>query len=331
MGVPMQYLARRFIFYFVAFMIAMSINFFLPRMMAGDPVTMMYASYQGEMSPEVMDALRAAYGFEEGASFLGQYLTYLRSTFRGELGISILAYPSSVASVIGLSVGWTFLLVGVTIVIIYLLGSVLGVMAAWKRGGFVDNYLVPFFGFFRAFPYFWVALLVLFVFSFRLGWLPLGRAYDINMLKDWRNPAFVGSVLLHGILPVFTMVLTGLGSRILSMRNNMISVVSQDFVVLARAKGLPEGKIMLKYAARNALLPTITSFAIQLGFLIGGTVVTEQVFSYPGMGYTLLLAVNARDYPLMQGVFLAITLSVLALNFIVDILYVFLDPRVRVS
>lgn len=327
----MRYLLRRVIFYFLAFMIAMSINFFLPRMMSGDPATLMYASFQGEMAPEALEALKVAYGFDDDASLTQQYLTYLKNTFRGDLGISTLAYPSSVISIIKNSIGWTFLLVGITIFIVYTLGTTLGIMAAWKRGGFIDSYVIPFFGFFRAFPYFWIALLVLFTFSFKLGWFPLGQAYNINMTKDLSNPAFIRSIIFHGILPVTTMVLTGLGSRILSMRNNMIGIVSQDYVTLARAKGLSERKIIFGYAARNAILPSVTSFALQLGFLIGGTIVTEQVFSYPGMGYTLLLAVNARDYHLMQGVFLAITLSVLVLNFIVDLLYMFLDPRVRVS
>jgi peptide/nickel transport system permease protein len=158
---------------------------------------------------------------------------------------------------------------------------------------------------------------------------PIGHAFDVSMPIDWSNPRFIASVVQHSIMPLSTIIITSIGGWMLGMRNNMIGVLSQDYVTMAQAKGLSDRRVMLIYAARNAILPSITGFAMSLGFVVGGALVVELVFAYPGMGFTLLRAVQGRDYPLMQGVFLAITLAVLAANFIADICYVLLDPRAR--
>ena len=162
-----------------------------------------------------------------------------------------------------------------------------------------------------------------------LGWFPLGHAASDDIRQNWGSWEYIRSVIYHATLPALTIVLTSLGGWLVGMRSSMISVLSQDYVVLAEAKGLTNQRVMFAYAARNAILPSVTGFAMALAFIIGGQFLTEIVFSYPGMGYTLLLSVNARDYPLMQGIFLMITFAVLAANLMVDIVYVFLDPRVR--
>lgn len=326
----MKYLSRRIAFYLAALVIAVSINFFLPRMMPGDPVEIMFASFQGQMAPEGIESLKAAYGFVDDSTIFEQYLLYIKSLFRGDLGVSISVFPTPVIDVIKQSIWWTIVLVGSATIVSYVLGTVMGIYAAWRRGGPVDNILLPFLSSSRAFPYFWISLLALYFFGFKLEWFPLGGAYDISMDVNWASWAFVKSALYYAALPISTLIFSSLGSGMMSMRNNMIGIVTQDYVTLAKAKGLFERRVMMTYAARNAILPTVTSFALRLGFLISGALVTEMVFSYPGMGFTLMRAVNARDYQLMQGVFLAITLSVLVINFIVDILYMFLDPRVRV-
>ncbi len=327
----MSYLTRKFAFYLAALIVAVSINFLLPRMMPGNPIDIIFGSYQGRLEPSAIETLKAAYGFDEDATLVEQYFEYLSSTLRGDLGISISSFPDPVISVIGRSLPWTLLLVGAATLISYLLGTLLGIISAWRRGGFVDGVVLPVFAVFRAFPYFWIALVILYFFAVQLKWFPISGAYDTRLTVDWTSGAFILSVLDHAVLPVFTLVITSLGLTMLSMRNNMIGVVTQDHVTLATAKGLPENRVMLTYAARNAILPNITGFALRLGLLVGGATVTELVFSYPGMGFTLLQAVNARDYQLMQGIFLAITLAVLLANFLVDILYMFLDPRARVS
>jgi peptide/nickel transport system permease protein len=180
-----------------------------------------------------------------------------------------------------------------------------------------------------AFPYFFVALCALYFFGMNLGWFPIYHAFDQDLSVDWGSWQFIQSVLHHATLPALTIIITSVGGWMLGMRNNMIGVLSQDYIVMAQAKGLSERRVVLTYAARNAILPSLTGFAMSLGFILGGSLLVEVVFSYPGMGFLLLSAVNTRDYPLMQGIFLMITLAVLIANFLVDLFYVFLDPRAR--
>jgi peptide/nickel transport system permease protein len=231
--------------------------------------------------------------------------------------------------VLGVGLAWTIRLLGTATIIAFALGMFLGIRAAWKRGKFVDSYIVPVTGLFGAFPYFWLAMIMLYVFALNLGWFPLGHAASLDINQDWTNPQYVLSVAYHMVLPALTIILTAVGGWLLGMRNNMINVLSADYIALAQAKGLSDRRVKYTYAARNAMLPSITGFAMSLGFIVGGALVTEVVFSYPGIGYTLLTAINARDYPLMQGCFLLITIAVLGANFLADAAYVVLDPRVR--
>ncbi|MGQ9888282.1 MAG: ABC transporter permease [Aggregatilineales bacterium] len=324
----MRFLARRFAFYLIAAFFAITINFFLPRMMVGDPVQIMFAQFQGRLDPRALDSLKATFGFVEGP-LLEQYLTYLSNLLQGNLGLSISSFPVPVSQIISSSVMWTIRLLGLATIMSFSIGVLLGILAAWRRGGRVDSVLLPVFTMMGAFPFFWIAMLFLYVFGFLLGWFPIGHAYNIALRVDWGNPEFVSSVVRHALLPLTVILITSIGGWMLGMRNNMIGVLSEDYIVMAQAKGLSDRRVMFVYAARNAILPSLTGFAMSLGFVIGGALVVELVFAYPGMGFTLLNAVNGRDYPLMQGVFLMITLAVLAANFIADIVYVVLDPRAR--
>lgn len=324
----MRFLTRRIGFYLVAAFIAITLNFLVPRLMSGDPITAMFARFQGRLEPATINALRETFGFVEGP-ILQQYITYLQSLFQGNLGTSVTYFPAPVTTAIGLGLGWTLRLAGIATIISFLAGTVLGIYAAWRRGRFADNVILPALSLFGAFPYFFVAMLSLYFLAFKFGWFPINSAYDRNIQPDWSNSAFVVSVLQHGILPALTIVLTAMGGWMLGMRNNMIGVLSQDFIVMAQAKGLRDRRVMLVYAARNAILPSLTGFAMSLGFVVGGALLTEIVFSYPGIGFVLLNAVNSRDYPLMQGIFLMITMTVLFANLLVDVIYVFLDPRAR--
>jgi len=182
--------------------------------------------------------------------------------------------------------------------------------------------------FFSAIPYFWLALIVVYVFGFLLRLFPLTGAYDLSV-EPGLNGAFITSAVYHAILPAITIVVSSIAGWMLGMRNAMLSTLSEDYVLMAQAKGLPDRRVMLMYAARNAILPNITGFALSLGFVVGGALLTEIIFSYPGIGFALLQAVQSEDFPLMQGIFLVITLAVLGANFLADILYVVLDPRVR--
>lgn len=323
----MRYLLRRLGFYGLAGWVALTLNFFLPRLMPGDPATALFARFRGQLGPEALESLRETFGLTD-APLLAQYFTYLGHVLRGDLGISVAYFPSPVSQVIGTGLIWTVFLAGTAVVISFAIGTLLGIVAAWWRRGWADSALPPLLVFTGAFPYFWLAMVALYVLGFTLRWFPLGHAYADTMTPAW-SLAFAADVARHAVLPVGTIVVATLGGWLLTMRNTMISALGSDYVNLARAKGLSPARVVLRYAARNALLPSVTGFGMALGYVLGGSLLTEIVFSYPGQGYLLVQAVRNQDYPLMQGIFLIITLAVLGANLLVDVVYLWLDPRTR--
>lgn len=323
----MNYLLRRIGFYLIAGFASITLNFFLPRLMPGDPANVIFGRFQGRMRPEEIESMRKAYGLSD-EPLLTQYFDYLRSVIRGDFGTSISAFPAPVSDIIRTSLSWTLLLGITALVLSFTIGTLLGTLGAWKRGGPFDSVVPPLFSFIGAFPYFFLAILALYFVGFQWGWLPLRHAYSDRLSPAW-NLEFALSVGKHLIMPAGTIVLVSIGGWILAMRNTMIGTISEDYVVMAEAKGLSERRVMFRYAARNALLPNITGFGMAFGFIVSGALLTEVVFSYPGLGNQLIIAVRNLDYPLMQGIFLMITFAVLIANLLVDILYVRLDPRVR--
>ncbi|WNG27044.1 ABC transporter permease [Cystobacter fuscus] len=323
----MRHLLKNLGLYALAAWASLTLNFIIPRMMPGDPASAMFARFAGQLQPEAIEALRAAFGFTN-EPLLQQYFTYLSHMFQGDLGISVAYFPSSVTEVIGTGLGWTLLLSGTAVLISFALGSLLGVVATWRRGGWLDSTLPPLLSFLGAFPYFWLAMVLLYGLGYTLGAFPLRHAYS-DMLAPELSGEFIGSVAEHMVLPALSIVIASLGGWMLGMRSSMVGVLAEDYISLANAKGLSQGRIMFHYAARNALLPNITGFGMAIGFVLSGSLLTEIVFSYPGQGYLLIQAVRNQDYPLMQGIFLTITLAVLGANLLVDILYVWLDPRTR--
>jgi len=258
-----------------------------------------------------------------------QYWHYLQEIFTGNFGLSVTYYPTPVVDVIGQALPWTLGLVGLATVISYVIGLLFGSYIGWRRGTWLDSF-VPISTFLSAIPYFWLALILVYIFGVNLQWFPVTGGYD-NTIMPGFNLDFIGSVVYYGLLPAFTIVLASVTSQVLAARNMMVSTMAEDYVVTARAKGLRPGRVFGSYAMRNALLPSITGFAISLGFIVNGSVVTESVFSYPGVGYTLIQAVENDDYPLMQALFLIITLAVLGANFVADVIYGVIDPRTRIA
>ncbi|WP_426300702.1 ABC transporter permease [Arthrobacter sp. R-11] len=323
----MRFILRRLGFYLIAFWVSITLNFLLPRFMPGDPVSRMFARSAGQMQPEQIEALRKLLGVDSRPIW-EQYADYLTNIVTGNMGVSITRFPTPVTEVIASQIGWTLLLGGTALVIAAVVGNLLGILAAWRRGGAIDSALPPLLIFIGSFPYFWLAMGALYLFGVILGWFPLRHAFT-----DGLEPAFswefIGDAGAHLVLPALTIVLVSIGGWMLGMRNTMIATNAEDYITMAEAKGLRPGRIMFRYAARNAMLPSVTSFGMSLGFVVGGALLTEVVFAYPGVGYQLLNAVQGLDYPLMQGLFLTITAAVLLANFLVDILYVRLDPRVR--
>ena len=323
----LRYAFRRLGFYAIAAWGAITLNFFLPRMMPGDPASTLFGRFEGRMEPEALERLQDLLGYGEG-SILVQYVAYIKSLFQGELGTSIAYFPEPVFNVIRSGMAWTLLLAGTAVVIAFLLGSLLGALAAWNRGGKLDNWAPASFALLGAFPYFWMAMLASYVFAFQLEWFPIRHAYGANVEPGW-SWAFVESVATHLFLPALTMVIASLAGWMLMMRSTMVQVLGEKSIRYARARGISERRVFLQYAVRNAILPSLTSFGMALGFVVSGALLTEIIFSYPGEGYLLIQAVQTQDYPLLQGLFLAITLSVLAANFFVDILTAVFDPRTR--
>jgi peptide/nickel transport system permease protein len=303
----MTFFLRRAAFYAFTAWAAITINFFLPRMLKGDPVSAYIAKNQGRISPEAADSLRTLFGLDADKSMLEQYLDYWRLLFSGDL--------------------WTVGLVGIATILSFVLGTSIGALIGWRRGSKAD-FIVPLSTFFSTVPYFWMGLIAIAVFSTLLGWFPASHAYGKGSRPEFTLD-FIGQVIAHGFLPAATIVLASLGGWILGMRNMMVTVLDEDYVTVAQAKGLPTRRVLVDYAARNAMLPQLSSFALSLGFIVGGTIVMEMVFSYPGVGKLLLDATTAKDYPLMQGLFLVITLTVLVANILADVAYAVLDPRTR--
>ena len=323
----MRFFVRRGIFYLITLWAAITINFFLPRMMPGDPISALIASKQGQITPEQAESIRVLFGLDNQQSLWQQYVNYLNQILHGNLGIAFSQFPTPVSQIIRDTLPWTLGLVGLSTIIAVVIGTSVGTYIGWRRGTKADIVL-PITTFFSSVPYFWFGLVAILLFSVTWKIFPSSKGYQPGLVPSW-NWEFISSVLYHVALPAITIVLSSVAGWILGMRNMMVTVGSEDYVTVAQAKGLSERRVMVSYAARNAVLPQISSFALALGFVVGGTLIMEMVFSYPGIGYALFEAVQAKDYPLMQGCFLVITLSILVFNLIADVVYAFLDPRTR--
>ncbi|WOF22490.1 ABC transporter permease [Microbacterium betulae] len=326
----MSYYLRKLGFYLVALWAALTLNFLIPRLLPGNPVDILLAKLQqrgGTVTAETRAAYELLLGGNTTDPLIVQYGSYLVNVLRGDLGVSVTYFPAPVTEVIGQSLPWTIALIGIATVLSFLLGVGLGALVGWRPGTWLDS-LVPATTLLAAVPYFWLALILVYLLSTGLGLFPSQGGYDVVLNPGW-NAEFIGSALYYGFLPALTIVIASLGGWLLGMRNMMVSTLSEDYILTAQAKGLSDGRILRGYAARNAVLPSIAGFAISLGFVVSGSVVTEQVFSYPGIGSKLLSAVTNNDYALMQGLFLFITLAVLGANLVVDLFYGLIDPRTR--
>jgi peptide/nickel transport system permease protein len=325
----MRYLNRRIIFYLVALWASITLNFAIPRLMPGNPAEVFLASHyqQFQGDPHALQTIEAVLGVSHDPLPL-QYWHYLVALVHGDLGISTSFYPARVSTVIAQSLPWTIFLVGLASITAFVLGTGLGIVTAWRRRGFLDSILPPLTLLAGSFPYFFLALLMLYFLGFKLNWFPTSHAYTIGSVPvfTW---AFIGDAFYHAILPAATIVIVAIGGWLLGMRNTMVNTLAEDYIIMAQARGLSDRRVMLAYAARNAVLPQITAFAMALGFLVGGQVLVEYVFSYPGLGYTLANAVGNEDYPLVQALLLIITIAVLVANLVADLVYARLDPRVR--
>lgn len=326
----MRYLLRRAGFYLLALWAAVTFTFIIPRLMPGNPALAYIARIHAQnVTTAQYNAMLQEFGVNPHISIFKQYFDYVSALLHGQLGISVSQFPSQVSTILAQSLPWTIGLVGTAVIISFLIGTLIGMLIAWRHGSWYDTAVPPIMTFFSAVPYFWMALALIYIFGVNLNWFPTDSGYDVfNVTPGWTLD-FIGSVLQHAILPVTTLVIGSLAGWVLTMRNTMITTLSEDYVLMAQAKGLPERRVMFNYAARNAILPSVTSFSISLGLVVSGSLLTEIVFNYPGIGFALFNGVQGDDYPLVEGCFLVIAIAVLSANFLSELVYTFLDPRVR--
>ena len=322
----MSFILRRLVFYVVAAWVALTVNFFIPRAMPGNAVQDILSKFPN-LQPSAYRALEAMLGVGHPGSLWDQYLSYLDDVFHLNFGTDVAQYPASVSSLLGQTIPWTLTLVGTATVIAFFAGTALGILAAWRHGGWLDRVL-PGLMFLQAIPYFFLALILVELLAVNLHLFPIGQGYTGGLIPGW-HWAFIGSAIYHSLLPAFTIVITSVAGWMLQMRNVMVTTIGEDYVLAAQAKGLSSRRVVYTYAARNALLPQLQGFGLALGFVVSGAIIMEIVFSYPGIGLLLVNAVTSNDYPLMQGIFLVITFAVLLANLVVDVVIVIADPRAR--
>jgi peptide/nickel transport system permease protein len=320
-------MTRRLIEFAITFLLAISINFFLPRLMPGDPLKLIAGNAAPQLGKARVDALRAQYGLDKPLH--EQYVIYLKQLASGDLGMSFrYSGGKSVVEVLAENFRWTLLLVGVSLILALLIGSTLGIWSATRRGDPIDLSLLSVIYILRSIPPFWLAMLLIPIFAIQLKYFPAGDSYSIPRLEGWEN---IKDVARHAVMPVFVLTLAYIPTAYSVMRAAMFGIMESDFIRTAHAKGLPKRWVVLKHGLSNALLPVLTSFMVDFGQLLGGVTVIEAVFNYRGIGNMMFEAVKSRDYPLLQGGFLLFTVTILILNIMTEMVYPYLDPRVRRS
>ncbi|MEY9968225.1 peptide/nickel transport system permease protein [Streptacidiphilus sp. MAP12-16] len=323
----MKYFLQRLAFYLFTAWAAITVNFFIPRLIPGDPVMALINKNRGQIDTKAIASLYVLFGLNKHQGLWSQYMSYWSQLFHGDLGISFSNFPTPVSSILMQSVPWTVALAGVATVVSFATGTFLGVLSGWLRGSRLD-FLLPVTTFISSIPAFWLGLLTVALVIAVGSSFPVSGGYDPGLVPHF-DTTFMGSALQHSWLPLAMLVVTTMSGWILSMRNMMVTVGAEDYITVAHAKGLSDRRVMLGYAARNALLPNVSGLSLALGQILGSTLLVEIVFNYPGIGFEMLQAVGSTDYPLMQGIFLFITLAVLLANLLADVAYLILDPRTR--
>ena len=326
-----QYFLKKLGWFFVTFVFAFLLNFILPRLMPGDPVAVITQKVtQGMSSQAGISKVYEQYSelFGTKKPLLDQFFLYVGNVAQGNFGVSFSQYPRPVASIIGDSIWWTIWLQFPAILVGWLIGNLLGALAAYLKGGF-DKVLMPSSIFLSNFPAFGMAVILLVVFGITLKWLPISGGYGFDQIPNlsW---TFVWSVITHYQLPFWSIVLISIGGQAIGMRSMSIYELNADYVKYSRFLGIKDRKI-IGYVFRNAMLPQVTGLALSIGTMVGGALVAEIIFSYPGLGNTILKAVVGQDYPLISGVTLIITLMVLTANFLIEIVYGLIDPRIKAT
>ena len=329
-GVNLSYFLRRIGMFFLVIFVAASFNFVIPRLAPGNPIgaitsRMSQASAGIENGQAMFEAYRKRFGLDDPLYI--QYAKYMWNTLRLDFGESLSAYPAEVWDIVGPAIGWSISLIGVSVLITFVLGILIGALLAWKGTPELVRALLPITMFGGVLPYYLLAMLLLYVFAFTTRLLPMSGAFDSGMVKGFNWP-FIKSLVSHAILPALSIILTSIGGWALSMRSLMINTIGEDYMLLAEAKGLPKRRILWWYAVRNVIPPQLAHLAIALGYVVSGAILVEIVFSYPGLGYQLYMSIVNSDYTVIQGITLILAISVGLAVLIIDLIYPRLDPRV---
>jgi len=327
-----KYFLKKSAWYLVTLLVAVFLNFLLPRLIPGNPISGIVSRMTlGVRDQATITRIYEVYMVEFGLDkpLWQQFFIYIGNIFQGNLGRSFYLYPRTVTDILSSMVGWTLMLQIPAIITGWFIGNVLGALTAYRKGVF-DRVFFPFFLFLAAIPAFGFAYTNVYFFAVKLNLFPGGLGYGFDLLPNWSDPRFVLSVLSHYRLPFITMVLVAVGGQSLGMRQMSIYELNSDYVKYARLMGIKDRKIVW-YVFRNAMLPQITGLALSLGTMIGGNLIAEIVFSYPGIGTTLFTGIRNQDFPVISGCTLVIATMVLAANFIVDIICGIIDPRVRMA
>jgi peptide/nickel transport system permease protein len=327
-----KYFVKKSVWYLFTLFIAIALNFTLPRLIPGNPVAIVISAMTvGVTDPETYKRIYQSFVVLFGLDkpIWQQFFIYLKNLLRGNLGISLHQFPRPVSEIIGASVHWTLMLQIPAIITGWFIGNALGALAAYRRGVF-DKVFFPVFLFLGAIPAFGFAYINVYFFAVKLQIFPGSLGYAFEMIPNWSSSAFILSVLNHYRLPFLTMVLVAVGGQSLGMRQMSIYELNTDYVKYSRLMGIRDGKVVW-YVFRNAMLPQITGLALSLGTMIGGNLIAEIVFSYPGIGMAIFSAIRGQDFPLIAGCTLIISVMVLGANFLVDIICGIIDPRVRLT
>ncbi len=320
-----RYFGRKLVIYILTFFLAVTVDWIIPRFMPGNPVDIMIsrAGLRGSAVKTMYEYYTQLFGLD--LPIWQQYLNFWGALFRGDLGISIFLFPKPVAEVIQGAIPYDIALLIPAILLSWWAGNSFGAFAA--RSKWLDNTLLPVGYVLTATPYMWLGILLAWLFCIVWRVFPLAGGYSFDLRPDW-SLTFVWSLISHWFLPFASLFIVGFGGWAIGMRNMIIYELEADYSHYLEALGAPK-RLIRKYAFNNAVLPQITGLALQLGVIVSGALATEVVFAYPGIGYLILQAIHNQDYFLLQGCFLFVVFGVLLANFIIDIVYVFVDPRTR--
>lgn len=329
-GLTKEYVIRRLLMFVLTVWVGATIIFFIPRLAPGDPVQAMVGRMTAvggriENADKLIQAWRVRFGLDK--PLYVQYFHYIGAVFTGDLGYSLASFPTRVSELIGRSLPWTIGLLSVATVLSFTIGNLIGALLGWRRTNRFVKALLPFSLTFTSIPFFMLAILLIYIFGFGLKLFPISGGYGRGVVVGW-SWSFIVDVIYHAILPAFAIVISSMGFWALGMRGMMISADSEDYLILAQAKGLSPTRIFWQYSIRTAILPQVTALALTMGGIVGGSTLVEYLFAYPGMGYQLYQGITSQDYTVIQGICFYLILATALAVLIIDLIYPLIDPRI---